>query len=163
MAPTNEHDRPTPADRVDESAGPVALALRLSADWVSPSLARAAVRDWLRGHRWPPSAVQDVVLAVSEAVSNSIEHGYGVAVEDVHPHSVTVDLRAGLTEDGGFSRVHVEVHDRGAWRPPRESPSDRGRGMIIMRACMDHVLVDPSPDGTVVTMISRPIPVPPGR
>ncbi|HEX3591496.1 MAG TPA: ATP-binding protein [Pseudonocardiaceae bacterium] len=164
MAPTNDHDN-HPASAGHLSAGRVRaeLVLTLAADWVSPSLARARMRDWLRAHRWPASAVQDLVLAVSEAVSNSIEHGYDVPVDDLRTHAVTIDLHARFTSDGdGFSRVYVEVRDRGVWRPPAGAPSNRGRGLIIMRACVDRLVVDQSPDGTVVSMTSRPVPMPPG-
>lgn len=148
---------------MDAGTAAAELTLTLSADWVSPSLARNRFRTWLRAHRWPASAVQDLVLAVSEAISNSIEHGYGMPVDDVRAPTVTVGVRARFTQDGeGFSRVSVEVRDRGAWRPPDDKPSHRGRGLMIMRACLDHLVIEPSPDGTVVSMISRPIPMPPG-
>ncbi len=51
----------------------------------------------------------------------------------------------------------MTVADTGAWRPPpadREppSPGTRGHGIIFMRALMDEVAIDPSPQGTTVTL-----------
>jgi serine/threonine-protein kinase RsbW len=58
-------------------------------------------------------AQEDLVLAVSEAAGNSIEHGYleGTA-------SDTVELIS-WTEPGA---VCVEVLDHGQWRTPRKEP-----------------------------------------
>jgi anti-sigma regulatory factor (Ser/Thr protein kinase) len=47
----------------------------------------------------------------------------------------------------------VTVRDFGAWRPPRQ-PS-RGRGLIVMRAAMDTVEVQPDEEGTTVVLRRR--------
>lgn len=143
-----------------EPAGPQ-LDVVLSAGWVAPSLARERVEAWLRAHRWPPAQLEELVLAVSEAVSNSVEHGYRVPYDAVDPQE-TVDLRMRLAvADDGFRQVEFVVADRGRWREPDTTASSRGHGMLIMRSCTDELVVDSSPDGTTVVLRSRPTPPPP--
>jgi anti-sigma regulatory factor (Ser/Thr protein kinase) len=65
----------------------------------------------------------DVLLVVSELVSNAIRHGVG-------PVEFDIDVRPG--------RVHVEVGDQGPSRPePARRPaatSQNGRGLLIVEA-----------------------------
>jgi anti-sigma regulatory factor (Ser/Thr protein kinase) len=140
-----------------QSAG-AGLDVELSAEWVAPSIARERVEGWLRAHRWPPAQIDELVLAVSEAVSNSVEHGYGVAPDAV-ASGETVDLRMRLeVAADGFRRVEFVVSDRGHWREPDTGASTRGHGMLIMRSCTDELVVEGSPGGTTVVLRSRPTP-----
>ena len=52
------------------------LRLLLAADPVAPSVARQQVRRWLAALAWPTDQLQDIVLALSEAVTNAAEHAY---------------------------------------------------------------------------------------
>ncbi|SEQ94753.1 SpoIIE family protein phosphatase [Actinokineospora terrae] len=93
-----------------------------------------------------------IALCIVEAVTNSIEHGY-------RDHSGTVTVLAELDGVGG---VEVTVADTGTWREPIERSPYRGRGMLMMRECSDHLSVDTGDTGTTVHMrrtIRRP-PVP---
>ena len=54
------------------------LFLALPAALTAAAEVRALLGAWLTTHGWPPAAQEDLVLAVNEAVSNSVEHGYGV-------------------------------------------------------------------------------------
>ncbi|MDR7576704.1 MAG: ATP-binding protein, partial [Armatimonadota bacterium] len=78
-----------------------------------------------------------VQVAVSEAVSNIIEHAYGPAGGPIH-------LRASLAE----GLLTVEVRDVGRWRTPREE--GRGRGLALMRALADRVTIERGETGTTV-------------
>jgi serine/threonine-protein kinase RsbW len=130
---------------------PPPLDLVLAADWVSPSVARNEVRTWLRAHGWTPPQMDDIVLAINEAVSNSIEHGYGIGEGDP-AGTGTVELRGEITDH----QVTFTVRDRGVWRRPVDDPkSTRGQGIRLMRACMDHVTVDVNEDGTTVVLRGR--------
>ncbi|GLW89228.1 hypothetical protein Aglo03_00440 [Actinokineospora globicatena] len=105
--------------------------------------------DALSAHRDDRTAI---ALCVVEAVTNSIEHGY----RD-HTGIVTV-----VGELDGLGGVTVTVADTGTWREPVERTPYRGRGMLMMRECSDHLHVDTDEDGTTVHMrraIRRP-PVP---
>jgi anti-sigma regulatory factor (Ser/Thr protein kinase) len=52
------------------------LRLALPADPITSSVTRQRVREWLAAWSWPADQLDDIVLAVSEAVSNAIEHAY---------------------------------------------------------------------------------------
>jgi len=136
------------------------LDLVLAADWISPSVARDRVRGWLRANRWSPAHTDDLVLAVNEAISNSIEHGYQVGPEDP-PTTETVEIHGVIHRaDNGSRHVEFTVRDAGAWQPPNEDGhSTRGQGLRLMRACVEHVTVDGGDGGTTVTLHSRPVPV----
>jgi anti-sigma regulatory factor (Ser/Thr protein kinase) len=48
----------------------------LAADPTSASIVRDQLRKWLGILHWPADAADDVVMAISEAVSNSVDHTY---------------------------------------------------------------------------------------
>lgn len=122
----------------------------------SASIVRERLRAWLDGFGWPEDEVDDVVLAVHEAVSNSVEHGYGGR----EPGEVEVTGARSVDDDG--QRVRLLVRDDGRWRPPGD-PGYRGRGIAVMRGCVAQVQVRPGDDGTAVVLVSRPVPVARGR
>jgi len=136
------------------------LDLVLAADWISPSVARDRVRTWLRANRWSPANTDDLVLAVNEAVSNSIEHGYQIGPDDP-PATQTVAIHGTIHRAADGSRhVELTIRDTGTWLPPVEgTPTTRGQGIRLMRACVDHLTIDGDADGTTVTLHSRPVPV----
>ena len=93
----------------------------------------------------PPADVAQIELAVVEAVNNAVEHAY----HGEPGHAVLVEFRLSLE---GFS---VSVRDRGdpmdplqltapaaAVKPDRADPETwplRGRGLSIIKSCMDSV------------------------
>ena len=81
------------------------------------------------------------MIAANEALANAIEHG-SASFRSI------VTLTARRVQEAS---IVVEVHDTGHWvdRAPRP---DRGRGLKIMRAVMDDVLIEPGPNGTTVTL-----------
>ncbi len=94
---------------------------------------------WLVGHGLEHDDVVDVVLAVSEACNNAIEHAY----RDSGGGSVDVTV----AREGETLRVVVEDH--GAWREP--TPSDeRGRGLMLIEQLMDAMKVETGLHGTRV-------------
>jgi anti-sigma regulatory factor (Ser/Thr protein kinase) len=84
--------------------------------------------------------VYDVLVAVTEAAANAVEHAYG-------PVDATFDVEALSTPSG---EVSVVVRDQGRWRPPRGH--NRGRGTLLMQELMDHFEVTTSESGTEVRM-----------
>jgi anti-sigma regulatory factor (Ser/Thr protein kinase) len=165
MAPPSEQDeQPLGAaaerQRGAHAAAPSALALSLGAEWVAPSIVRQRVEQWLRALCWPPAQIDELVLAVSEAVSNSVEHGYRVPSDVVdHPGIVAVRGRV-LPEADGYRRAEIVVHDDGDWREPEAGISSRGHGMLIMRTCTDRFSIAHGADGTTVVLLGRPTPPP---
>lgn len=140
----------------DPAPTPATLHVRLLAVPAAASIVRERLRRWLTGFGWPDAELDDVVLAVHEAVTNSVEHGYAGT------DAGEVDVAGTRSVDCDRQRVRVVVRDDGRWRPPSD-PGYRGRGIAVMRGCMSEVDVRPGPDGTEVTMLSRPVPAPRAR
>ena len=121
---------------------------QLSADLRGLSAARHALDAWLGGQGVDRMTRDEVVLAASEAVANAAEHGGGSHPQEQVTLAARVEARADGAED-----VVVTVHDEGRWR--KQTPSlERGRGLVIIRALMDDVVVDTS-DGTRVVLRRR--------
>ena len=161
MPPSSEQDN----RRLERSAARPVVAgfdLTLEADWISPSIARDRVRAWLRSHRWSPSHTEDLVLAVNEAISNSIEHGYGLIPElDLADETQLVEVSARMVlSESGSRHAEFTIRDRGCWQAPSNGTSTRGHGVRIMRACVEDLSIDHGPDGTTVVLHSRPMPPP---
>jgi len=167
MAPPSEQDEQplggiAPYRDVGRPPVPAQLEMVLGAEWVAASIARERVERWLRALGRPPAQIDDLVLAVSEAVSNSVEHGYRVPPDAIgNPGVVHVDGRLVIEADG-FSRTEFTVRDQGRWREPVVGVSTRGHGILIMRSCADQLTIEHGPEGTTVVLLGRPVPPPLG-
>jgi serine/threonine-protein kinase RsbW len=158
------HDRSTTGAPTQPPTDTVTVVL--PAEWVAPSIARDRVRQWLITHHWSPAHREDLVLAISEAVSNSVEHGYRIHSETDHttlsPPPGSIELHGQLiTDPAGTRRVEFTIRDHGHWMPPTPSHGRRGHGMTIMRACTDEITIDHTAAGTTLVLRSRPLPKPP--
>jgi PAS domain S-box-containing protein len=103
---------------------------------------RSMLRRWLSHAGANELEIAEITTACGEAATNAIEHagtgnGFGFEV-------------SGRREG---HEVKIEVRDHGAWRPERED--DHGRGLDLMRTLMDSVDVEPSPQGTRVSLRRR--------
>jgi anti-sigma regulatory factor (Ser/Thr protein kinase)/anti-anti-sigma regulatory factor len=103
---------------------------------------RAQLGAWLGELGADDDDVAGLQLAVTEAVSNSIEHGYG-------GDGGTVRVEATLDESG---RLRCTVRDRGRWREPDPHPGYRGRGLAIISAHTDRYTIDRTGEGTVAVL-----------
>ncbi|MDN5748861.1 MAG: ATP-binding protein [Pseudonocardia sp.] len=128
------------------------LRIRLLGVPAAASLVRERLRRWLDGLGWPEPQLDDVVLAVHEAVTNSVEHGYGGT------DAGDVEIVGTRLVDGGMQSARIVVRDAGRWRAPRD-PGYRGHGLTVMRACMAQVEVRAGAAGTEVELLSVPVPV----
>ena len=162
MPPSSEQDE-RDVQRDVASPPPTELRFALAVDWVSPSIARERVRAWLTRLAWSPAHVDDLVIVINEAVSNSIEHGFGIHPEHraepiaAHPD---IEVSCRVLADAAGRRVEFTVRDQGAWRPVDPGPTHRGKGFNLMRACSDRLDVRRDGAGTTVTALSRPVPAP---
>lgn len=121
---------------------------RVSADLVQLSATRRDLAGWLAGHGLAAPVVDDLVLATSEAVANAAEHGSGLSPEGA------VVVRATVERDAhGGRHVAVEVADDGQWREATPT-TERGRGLRIIDALVDELLVETG-DGTTVVLRRR--------
>jgi anti-sigma regulatory factor (Ser/Thr protein kinase) len=109
----------------------------------------------LDSHRWPEEQAADLVLATSEAVTNSVEHAYPEAKPS---WASTIGLEAHVVPaEDGARRVVVTVSDGGQWRPRPADHGFRGRGLMVIRALTQSVEFSHTPAGTRVTMTSTPV------
>jgi serine/threonine-protein kinase RsbW len=148
----------------------VKFALVFRTEPVSVPVMRRVLGDTLRGLGVDEESVYDILLAATEACTNVLIHGG----RHVRGYAVVTSV--------GAVRCQVEVAGEGAGAPLHEtgqrgtglrpggaavSPSadgasrptgiaqlaESGRGLAVMRACVDNVTLDSSPDrGTVVTL-----------
>ncbi|MBN9099380.1 MAG: ATP-binding protein [Pseudonocardia sp.] len=123
----------------------------------SPRAARNQVRAWLDAASWPTDLIHDLVYAVNEAVTNAVEHAYspGDAVQTIE---LTLQVEHG---HDGTRRARVHIRDHGRWRVFRPGFGRRGYGLILMRALMDEVIIQPvqaGRGGTLAVLLSRPAP-----
>jgi len=116
------------------------VELTTTASPASARVIRQALRRFVTGLPVDRGQASDLLTATGEAVSNVIEHAYGI---DGGPVSVHAYL------DNGD--LVVSVADQGAWRS-RSKADGSGRGLIIMRALMKSVDVGRDGHGTTVTM-----------
>ena len=101
------------------------------------------------------STMSQVTMSVIEAGTNAIQHGHR------RDASKPVDAQFHVFED----RLEVVVHDSGPGfdlsriggdiTTPEHLFDVRGRGIFIMRACMDSVNFEFGPDGTRCRLVKR--------
>jgi PAS domain S-box-containing protein len=116
------------------------FSLQLSSDPGELAAMRSLMRRWLRHGRGDEQEIAEILTATGEAAANAIEHGG--AISGGPPFEV-----AGRLDDG---EVEIVVRDRGSWRAGTRA--EGGRGLVLMKALMDSVDVDPGPDGTTIRM-----------
>lgn len=92
---------------------------------------------------------EDLVLAVSEAVTNSIEHAYGFRSES------QVLLCGEVVQQESSRAVRFTVADEGGWKTPCDSHGLRGRGLSMIEMLVDGLTVDSGEHGTTVCMQRR--------
>jgi anti-sigma regulatory factor (Ser/Thr protein kinase) len=116
--------------------------ISVGTDPKSVGIVRHALRKWLADTGAADDEAFDILVASGEAVSNAVEHAYGLS-------DGTVVVEANL-DDGG---VALRIRDYGRWRAPRDG--DRNRGFVMMRALMDEVDRVAGEEGTEVRMFRR--------
>jgi anti-sigma regulatory factor (Ser/Thr protein kinase) len=129
------------------------LWVALSAAPTNVRAARRRFASWLDELAWPAAERDDILLAVNEALDNVADHAY--------PPGLIGRAHLNSWQVVEHSRRHVVavVTDWGRWKPPPQEPGYRGRGLLMMDACTDNVVVQPSRRGTTVILISAPVPL----
>ena len=117
------------------------LRLTLVPEVTSLPTVRSTLRPWLA--MVGAEHADEIILAVHEAVANAVEHA-GLGDGDV------ITIEADVVDN----TVRVRVLDSGAWRD-RPVDETRGRGLMIIRAVMDHVDLERLTGGTRIEMSRR--------
>jgi serine/threonine-protein kinase RsbW len=135
----------------------VKFGLVFQCETLSVPVMRRVLGDTLRGLGVDEESVYDILLAATEACTNVLTHaGRQVRGYAVVTRLGAVGCQVEVADDG------VGLMARGAADPePDVSPQptqvaqlpESGRGLAVMRACVDNVTLDSRPGhGTVVTM-----------
>ena len=145
----------------------VKFCLVLHRETLSVPVMRRVLGDTLRGLGVDEESVYDILLAATEACTNVLTHGgrkvrgYEVVTSlgAVGCQVEVADEGAGLAPGSPALSSLSNSAERGA-PDPQQTPiaqlPESGRGLAIMRACVDNVTLDSRPGrGTVVTMRKR--------
>ena len=135
---------------------------------VSVPVMRRVLGDTLRGLGVDEESVYDILLATTEACTNVLMHGgrrvrgYTVVTSvgavrcqvEVAGEGAGAPLQeAGLQETGRAGAAVAAGADGASGQAGIAQLAESGRGLAVMRACVDTVTLDSSPErGTVVTM-----------
>jgi serine/threonine-protein kinase RsbW len=114
------------------------------ADQGAPGLARRTVREFLRGRQADPARLADVLLAVSEVVTNCVVHGYRG-----RPGG-KVALEARHTGD----RLVLSVADDGTGMRPRLDSPGLGLGLPLVGRVADRVDIKAAEGGGTLVRMS---------
>jgi predicted RNA-binding protein with RPS1 domain/anti-sigma regulatory factor (Ser/Thr protein kinase) len=142
----------TPIGSTSERVNVPAQILRLTVPAQPSRLTdlRRGLREWLRQAGVAKNDAAGVLIAVSEAAANAVEHAYlDIGADKATSQDGVLQLTAWL-EPGGVLRV--EVVDNGRWRQPDTYTEQHGRGFRLMRSTMDEVNVEHATGTTTVAM-----------
>jgi serine/threonine-protein kinase RsbW len=156
-----------------KSVPDVTFCLVFQRETLSVPVMRRVLGDTLRRLGMDSESVYDILLAATEACTNVLTHGG----RQVREYAVVTSLGAvgcqvQVTDEGAGAMLAEAGRRRvapgeppAAGGPDERGPDERGRetaiaqlpesgrGLAVMRACVDNVTLDSSPGrGTVVTM-----------
>ncbi len=110
-------------------------------------MARGRVMEFARTACFAEDVLDDIAIAVGEALANASEHGYRV--------SGTIDVCAGMTDEG----IEVAVTDDGPGFAAPESATSpecdqvRGFGLFLMHSVCDEI--EFRDDGRTVSFLKK--------
>jgi len=132
-----------------------ALELELRSDPRLLPVVRKKLRAWAAGQGWTADQVDEIALAVDEALANVIRHAYG----SEHCHPVLLTARAVRDPQRGEG-LEIRLRDFGKQVDPAricgralDEPRPGGLGVHLMQAMMSSIEYQPaSGGGMLLTM-----------
>jgi serine/threonine-protein kinase RsbW len=130
------------------------VLVNIPSDPIFERVVRASADELGQAIGLPPERVEDLKLAVSEAVNNAIDHGNQRQSAKLVEVIFTLDadkLEVRIRDEGDgldridFSRKIVEEHNL-------EAGMHRGFGMYLISALVDDYEVNSSQHGTIMTL-----------
>lgn len=117
----------------------ISFSVRLPVDAKSVPLARGLLRQALEHLEVAPTGIEELVLALTEACANAVQHA---GEHDQYQVDVDVD----------DTMCRICVYDQGDGFDPsattaQRSPLDGGRGITLMRALVDRLQFANTSDG----------------
>jgi serine/threonine-protein kinase RsbW len=141
-----------------KSVPDVKFGLMFRCETLSVPVMRRVLGDTLRGLGVDEESVYDLLLAATEACTNVLQH----SGREVRGYVVVTSLGAvGCQVEVADEGVGAVLHEAGRRKQQATAGPDipvaqlpeSGRGLAVMRACVDNVTLDSSPGrGTVVTL-----------
>lgn len=121
--------------------------LRIETPATAENLApiRWALTAWLGAVEVSELQAADIVLVISEACTNCVEHAY-------RGHEVGTMV---LEMTGTEGEIRARIADSGSWKPPATDPGNGGRGLPLMKVMSESIQIDNGPDGTTVDVVFR--------
>lgn len=137
--------------------------MKVKAKLDNVAVVRVAISAFVSNISLTIDELMDIKTAVSEAVTNSIEHGYdGILAENS-----SVEIQAYLLKEDDDYVVKISVKDNGigiddielAMTPAYTSKPElehAGMGFTVMESFMDEVIIDSTKsEGTMVTLYKK--------
>jgi serine/threonine-protein kinase RsbW len=135
-------------------ARPHGVSLILESATGSTDLAALSVVQLAKGLGYTEEQCHDIELAVREVVANAVLHG----------NRSDPGKRIFLTAAGEPSGLVIHVRDEGQGFDPSSIPDPReaeglvqesGRGLLLIKASMDEVVVQQTPDGGTEVILTK--------
>lgn len=124
------------------------VAICLPQEAESVAVVRGIVSDALRRLGVTAESIADVTLALSEACTNVLDHA---AAEDEYEVELQLENESCSIRVKNTGRGFDAAALSGV---APDASSERGRGVVIMRAVMDHVAFESEPEtGTMVHLV----------
>lgn len=136
------------------------LKLDIKAVLDNVSVVRVAIATFISNMDITIDELMDVKTAVSEAVTNSIEHGYdeynkGNVKVEAYIIQDEYDIIKIIVEDTGVGIEDIELATTPAYTSKPEM-EHAGMGFTIMESFMDKILIDSvAGQGTKITLIKK--------
>lgn len=130
------------------------MELKFTSNDINESFARSTVAAFCVSENPTIEEINDVKTAVSEAVTNSIVHGYnsektGIIVIKVEIEGARAEIT--VTDFGvGIADINKAMEPFYTTKPNEERS---GMGFTIMQSFMDSVAVESNGEGTIVKMV----------